>query len=112
MSQDLLDGSGNGGAPKNLPNANAVLALGIISIATCWLYAIPGIVCGIIAVVLYKKDKPLYDANRAVYEASHKNAKAGNICGIIGLSLSAAYLLFLVIVLFIAATGGGAFRGF
>lgn len=82
-----------------LPNATAVLVLGIISIVGCFLYGVPGIVCGIIAIALHKKDKMLYESNPDAYEVSYKNSKAGLVCGIIGLSLSVAYLLILVLAL-------------
>lgn len=43
------------GGNQKLPNATATLVLGIVSIATCIFYGIPGIICGIIAIVSYKK---------------------------------------------------------
>lgn len=115
---DLLDTQGaNGGyqAPATLPNATTVLVLGIISIVGCMFYAIPGLICGIIAIVLHKKDKALYLTNPSKYEASFKTSKAGNICGVVGLSLSAAFLLFLVVYLvfiisFFSAAASGGFR--
>lgn len=98
MNEDLLDpGTRQGGNMKNLPNATATLVLGIISIVGCFLYGIPGIVCGIIAIVLYKKDKTLYDSNPAMYEMSYKNSKAGYVCGIIGLILSILFFLALIV---------------
>ena len=81
-----------------LPNATATLALGIISIVGCFLYAIPGLICGIIAVAIHSKDKKLYQSDPASFEVSYKNAKAGFICAIIGLSLSALYLILLIFV--------------
>lgn len=93
--------------PKQLPNANATLALGIISIATCWIYAVPGIVCGIIAIVLGNKDKAVYETDPAAYANSYKNSQAGKICGIIGLSLSGLFLLYVIFVLAVIGTMGG-----
>jgi hypothetical protein len=84
---------------KPLPNANATLVLGIISIVTCWLYAIPGLVCGIIALVLFAKDKKLYQTDPMSYNSSYKNAKAGQVCAIIGVSLSALMFIYLIVVL-------------
>lgn len=101
MSQDLLDPTVNPNTPYsgngNLPNATAVLVLGIISIVGCVFYGIPGIVCGIIAMVLHKKDKQIYLTNPPLYEASFKNSKAGYVCGIIGLSLSILFFIFLIV---------------
>lgn len=85
-----------------LPNATAVLVLGIISIATCWCYGIPGIICGIIALVMGGKAKVLYNANPGKYsESSFKNMKAGHVCAIIGTVLSALYLVFIIIYLLV-----------
>lgn len=82
---------------QQLPNAVAVLVLGIISIVGCFCYGIVGIICGIIAIVLASKDMKLFNANPGTYsEASLKNLKAGKVCAIIGLCLSAVYLLLLI----------------
>jgi len=110
-SDDLLDpgvtqSSPTGGyAPqKIIPNANAVLVLGIISIVGCVLYAIPGLVCGIIALVMYKKVKATYLTDKVAYEASHKNAKAGYICAIIGTILSSLFFLYVIFAFIFLAT--------
>jgi hypothetical protein len=92
------------GMPKNLPNANATLVLGIISIATCWLYGLPGLVCGIIALVLYGKDKKLYLTDPQAYENSYKNSKAGHVCAIIGVSLSALFFVYIIVIFAIVGT--------
>ncbi|MFH2141601.1 MAG: CCC motif membrane protein [Bacteroidota bacterium] len=90
------------GNMQALPNATAVLVLGIISIATCWCYGIIGVACGIIALVLGGKAKKLYIDNPGVYsESSYKNMKAGHICGIIGTVLSSLYLVFIIIYLMV-----------
>jgi hypothetical protein len=86
----------SGGGQAKLPNANATLTLGIISIVGCFLYALPGLICGIIALAIHKKDRELYKSDPARYDQSYKNAKAGYVCAIIGTSLSAAYILFLI----------------
>ncbi len=81
---------------KPLPNATAVLVLGIVSIVICCCYGI-GIVPGIIAIVLAGKDKKLYAESPGVYtEASFKNLNAGRICAIIGLILGALYLAYVI----------------
>lgn len=100
---DLLDLKSHDGN-KSLPNATAVLVLGIISIATCWIYGLPGIVCGIIAIALHQKDKKLYEENPQAYEHSYKNLKAGFICGIIGLSLSALFLVYIILMITLFGT--------
>ncbi len=83
---------------QQLPNSTAVLVLGIISIVGCFCYGIIGLILGIIALVLAGKAKKIYDQNPAMFsEASFKNMKAGKICAIIGLCLSACYLIFFIV---------------
>ena len=93
-----------GGGVKTVPNSTAVLVLGILSIVGCICYGIVGLIMGIIAMVLHKKDKELYETNPGAYENSFKNSKAGKICAIIGVSLSALYIVFVIIALI--ASGG------
>lgn len=84
---------------KELPNATAVLVMGICSIVFCCCYSIPGIVLGIIAIVLGNKGRMLYQQNPMDYtESSYKNLNAGFICGIIGTILSLLYLVYLVVI--------------
>lgn len=91
-------------AQRPLPNATAVLVLGILSIVTCFCYGILGLILGIIAIVLASKDKKLFAESPDLFtQASFKNMNAGRICAIIGIILSALYLLFVVI--FIAMIG-------
>jgi hypothetical protein len=93
----------NGG--QVLPNSTAVLVLGIISIVGCFCYGLVGLVCGIIALVLASKGSALYRQNPGVYsEVSFKNMNAGKICAIIGLSLSAVYMVCIIIYLSIIGT--------
>lgn len=106
---DNLNSQNNFQGNKNLPNATAALVLGIISIVTCWLYGIPGIICGIIAIILHNKDKKIYLEDPTAYQQSYKNSKAGLVCGIIGLCLSALFILYIVVVLVVI---GSAFMNF
>ncbi|HET6254885.1 MAG TPA: CCC motif membrane protein [Puia sp.] len=86
---------------RPLPNGTAVLVLGIISIVGCFCYGIAGIVCGIIALVLAGKDLKLYNADPTLYTpSSYSNLKSGRICAIIGLSISAVYLVVVLIYIF------------
>ena len=87
------------GMQSTLPNATGALVLGIISIPTCICYGIPGLACGIIAIILGSKAIKLYKANPGIYNlSSFNNANAGKICGIIGVSVSALFLLYVIIV--------------
>ena len=81
-----------------LPNATAVLVLGIISIVGCFCYGIVGLGCGIIALILSAKDKRLYKENPEKW-SNYANLNAGRVCAIIGTILSGLYLLYLIIVL-------------
>lgn len=93
---------GVGGGQQGLPNATAALILGILSILLCWLYGILGIACGIIGLVLSNKDLKLYKENPGVYtKSSYNNSNAGRICSIIGLSLSALWLIYVIVVVLI-----------
>ena len=105
---DLLDPSVNNKnqgsvGSGDIPNSVAVLVLGICSIVGCIFWGIPGVVCGIISISLFKNVKSVYLSNPSYYQNSYKNAQAGMICGIVGLSLSAIYFLFILIALL----GGG-----
>ena len=84
---------------KNLPYSSVILVLGIISIASCWCYGIIGITLGIISTVLYKKANKIYQANPELYSiVSYKNITVGRICSIIGLSLSALFIVYVIII--------------
>jgi len=98
---DLLDpGIRNTNSSSNvqaaLPHANAVLVLGIISIVGCFFWGIPGLICGIISLALFPKDKRTYDSNPQRYENSYKNSKAGMVCAVIGTSLS--FVTFMILL--------------
>lgn len=81
---------------RPLPNATAVLVLGILSIVTCFCYGI-GLILGIIALVLAGKDRSLYKLTPEVFtEASFKNLNAGRVCAIIGVILSALYWIIVI----------------
>lgn len=84
---------------KPLPNGTAVLVLGICSIVgACLLGGIPGLTCGIIALVLAGKDRAKLREGAAQWtEGSAKNLNAGRVCAIIGTALSGLMLVFVII---------------
>jgi hypothetical protein len=94
---------GQGSPQYPLPNSVAVLVLGICSIFPgCFCMGVVGMACGIVALVLAKKDLRLYRANPGAYTlASFNNLSAGRVCAIIGLSISALILLFYIVYIFI-----------
>jgi hypothetical protein len=91
---DYLSNSNEGN--QQLPNATAVLVLGILSIVVCF-------VCGIIALVMSNKDIALYKANPEAYTlASYNNIKAGRICAIVGIALQVVgIILYLAFIAFV-----------
>jgi small-conductance mechanosensitive channel len=95
----------NSGGQIPLPNATAILVLGIISIALCWCVGIVGLAAGIISLVMAGKAKALYESTPDSYTlSSYNNVKAGRICAIIGTILSAIYVIYVIIyVIFLGA---------
>lgn len=79
---------------QNLPNATAVIILGILSILTCCCFGIIGLIFGIIALFLAKKDMKTYRENPELY-ANYSNLNTGRIIAIIGVVLSGLTLLYI-----------------
>jgi hypothetical protein len=88
-----------------LPNATAVLVLGIVSIVGCFCWGIIGLACGITAIILGNKAIKEYNANAELYTpGSYSNVKAGRICAIIGVVLSSLYVVLLIIYIILFGT--------
>lgn len=83
---------------QTLPNSTLILVFGILSILGCCCYGIPGLVFGIIAIVLSKKAKDLYVENPEIYRG-YKNVEAGKIMAIIGVVLSLIYVICMIYML-------------
>lgn len=79
---------------QKLPNATLILVFGILSIVGCCFYGI-GIILGIVALVLATKATKLYAENPEGYTGI-QNVKTGKILSIIGIILSAIYLLLII----------------
>ena len=77
---------------QKLPNSTAVLVLGILSILTCCCWGFIGLILGIVALVLAKKDMALYAENPEQY-SGYSNINTGRILAIIGIVLSSIYLI-------------------
>jgi amino acid transporter len=78
---------------QSLPNATAVLVLGIVSILFCF-------ICGIVGLAISGKDRRLYEQNPEMYtSSSYDMLKAGRICSIIGLCLWGVVLIFYMFVI-------------
>jgi hypothetical protein len=80
---------------QKLPNATAVLILGILSILTCCCYGILGVILGSVALYLYNSDAKLYSENPNAY-VNFQNLKIGRVLAIIGLVLSVLMILLMV----------------
>lgn len=93
-------GSAAGGG-KSSGKAIASLVLGIASLVGCMFYGLPGIVCGILAIVFGKQAQAEVQANRAS-PASQGMATAGRITGIVGLCLSVLMILAVIVWLYVA----------
>jgi hypothetical protein len=77
-----------------VPNATAVLVLGIISIVGALCYGIVGLICGIIALYLAAQAKKAHEADPLRYStSSYNNMNAGRICALIGTILSVLFLI-------------------
>lgn len=77
---------------QKLPNSTAVLILGILSVITCCCYGVVGLVLGIVALKLAKKDLEIYYQNPEQYEG-YANINTGKVLAIIGIVLSSIYLI-------------------
>jgi hypothetical protein len=80
---------------QKLPNATAVLVLGILSILTCCCWGVIGLILGIVALILAKKDIALYIENPELYDG-YSNINTGRVLAIIGIVLSCLYLVFTI----------------
>ncbi|HYD22727.1 MAG TPA: CCC motif membrane protein [Flavipsychrobacter sp.] len=81
-----------------LPNATAVLILGIIGIITCCCWG-GGAILSIIALVLASRDMRLYRASPHAYtRGSYNNLNAGRICAIIALVFSLSYIVMMIVL--------------
>src|SRR6478736_6625495 len=89
---------------RNLPNATAVLIFGILSIVTCCCYGIVGLILGIYALVLAGKDAKLYAENPDMY-LNYNNITIGRVLAIIGIVLSAIYMMFTIYLLSLGEKG-------
>lgn len=83
------------------------MVLGICAIVTCSAYGVPGMICGILAVVFAKKAEEGI-ADGSAPESSRGMLKAGRICGWIGIALSALFFLIVVGMLMLGIVGAAA----
>lgn len=85
---------------RDLPNATAILVLGILSLIFCWCYGFLGLILGIIAVVMAATQRRAYLASPEEYtESSFRNVNSGRTCGIIAICIAAFIVIFWVLLL-------------
>ena len=88
-----------------LPNSTLILIFGILSIITCCCWGILGRIFGIIALVMAKKAKEIYMAEPDMY-SGYNNVKTGRILAIIGIILSAIYLVINIVLIILYGWDG------
>jgi hypothetical protein len=90
---------------QKIPNGEAVLVLGIISIVASFCYGFFGLILGIVALILANSANKTYLMNPNAYSlASYNNLKAGKVCAIIGVVLGS--LIILSVLIFFGAIFG------
>ncbi len=96
--QNTYSGSQNYNPQQNLPYANVVLTLGVISIIGCLCYGFLGLVSSIVAMIIAKKESRRFAGNPDQYTTtSYITLRAGNAMAIIGLVLALIYLAIFLI---------------
>jgi len=81
-----------------LPNATAVLVLGILSILTCCCYGIFGLILAIVGLYLTHKDLVLYNGSPEKF-MNFSQLNTGKILCIIGVVLNAISILYFIWVI-------------
>jgi ABC-type phosphate transport system permease subunit len=90
------------------PNANLILAFGIVSIVTCCCCSgILGIIFAIIAIILAVKSKKEFTSNSDLYdENTFGKVNAGKTCAIIGLIVGILMFTIAIIVISVSLSDG------
>ncbi len=80
---------------SKLPNAIAILVLGILSIITCWCYGLFGMVLAIIGMYLTHNDLKTYNQSPEKYD-NYSLLNTGKILCIIGIIMNAIMILYII----------------
>ncbi len=104
----MTDGQNNGNLRMPAPNANLILAFGIVSIVTCCCCSgILGIIFAIIAIILAVKSKKEFTRNSDLYdENTFGKVNAGKTCAIIGLIVGILMFTIAIIVISVNLSDG------
>ena len=89
---------------KSSGQAVASLVLGIASMPVCFCLGVPSIICGILAIIFHKNALRDIEAG-TVSPTSAGMAKAGRICGIIGIFLGIGYWVVYIGIIALSAFG-------
>lgn len=90
---------------QTLPNSTLILIFGILSILTCCCSGLLGLIFGVVALFLAKTAKQTYLAEPELY-TGYSNVKTGRILAIIGIVLSAIYLILTVVLIILFGWDG------
>jgi M penetrans paralogue family 26 len=82
---------------KRLPNATLTIIFGLLSIMTCFLFGIVGLIFGIVTLVVSKKDLALLKENPKLY-SNGSTIIMGRVLAVIGITISTIYLGFIIFV--------------
>jgi len=112
MDQNAPQTPGPQYSPQQQSSGKAITSMvtGICSLVLCFSYGILGFPCAIVAIVFAKKARHAVAAGEAP-ESSLGMAKAGAVCGWIGLvlnSLALVYLIFIILIAIGAVAAGAA----
>ncbi len=100
MNEPSLEQSESSHMKQPLPNATAVLVLGILSIIFGCCPGFIGLILGAIGLMLAQKDFKLYHANPHLFEESAvKNLNAGRITAIIGLVIGGLVTIYYIFIM-------------
>jgi hypothetical protein len=87
---------------RPLPNAFAVLLLGILSLLFSVIYGVPGFLCGVIALLLSRAGKRLRRLSPESYTAgSWRLIVAGRVLATIGLIISLLVMAVLAVMIYV-----------
>ena len=83
---------------QQIPNGTLVLIMGILSIIGCCCYGVPGLIFGIVAIILAGKATKIYMEAPEDY-TGFGNVKAGKIMGIIGVVLIILMVVYIILII-------------
>lgn len=82
---------------QKLQKATLTIVFGLLSIMTCWILGFVGIIFGVVALVISKKDLALLKENPKLY-SNGSTLLIGRVLAGIGISISTLYLGFILFV--------------